>query len=183
MALWAGRATAAKEVVKLTSALVSIGADWCVLSTAGSSVIWRATEVGPGAIFCAVLLVGLLVPAIRRAYAVEREAAAHLRERAFADEALRTANVELARSNDALEAFAYAASHDLKQPLCHVAMFLGLLDDEYSDTLDAEARGYIAHALSGARRMSRLIDGMLRLSRSGERRGGKECRSRWPPYP
>lgn len=43
--------------------------------------------------------------------------------------------------------------------------FLGLLEDEYGDQLDDDARTYIGYAVDGARRMKHLINGLLAYSR------------------
>jgi PAS domain S-box-containing protein len=72
---------------------------------------------------------------------------------------------ELARSNKDLEQFAYAASHDLQEPLRMVTGYLKLLDDRYRDKLDQDARVFIHFAVDGASRMSQLITAILQFSR------------------
>jgi len=80
------------------------------------------------------------------------------------DELRRTAD-RLKQSNTELERFAYAASHDLQEPLRMVASYTGLLAEKYQDSLDEQAHKYIAFAVDGAVRMRALIDGLLAVSR------------------
>jgi len=72
---------------------------------------------------------------------------------------------ELERSNEALQQFAYIASHDLQEPLRMVSSYVDLLESEYGDQLDEEAREYMDFAVDGATRMKGMIDGLLSYSR------------------
>ena len=72
---------------------------------------------------------------------------------------------DLEASNERLEQFAYAASHDLQEPLRMVSSYLQLLDRRYGDELDEEATEYIEFAVDGADRMREMIDRLLRYSR------------------
>lgn len=71
----------------------------------------------------------------------------------------------LERSNRDLEQFAYAASHDMQEPLRMVSSFMRLLAADYGDQLDEKASEYIKYANDGAVRMKKLIDGLLAYSR------------------
>ena len=74
---------------------------------------------------------------------------------------------ELERSNAELERFAYAASHDLKEPLRMVTSYLELIERRYGHALDEDAEAFIEYAIDGAQRMRRMIDGLLTYSRIG----------------
>ncbi len=72
---------------------------------------------------------------------------------------------DLERSNSDLEQFAYAASHDLQEPLRTITSYIGLLRDRYSGVLDETALEFMVYAIDGAERMRSLIDDLLEYSR------------------
>jgi chemotaxis family two-component system sensor kinase Cph1 len=104
---------------------------------------------------------------------LEKEAVAELR-RVVVDvvlqhnEALKIVNTELSRSNVELDAFAYAASHDLKEPLRGMKNFSSLiLRDADPALLDHDNRYRLQSIVGMAQRMQELIDALLHYAHVG----------------
>ncbi|MEN6503996.1 MAG: PAS domain-containing protein, partial [Planctomycetaceae bacterium] len=102
------------------------------------------------------------VEQFRRSQAALQESRRHLQAQA----------VELTRSNQDLEEFAHVASHDLKEPLGVMTMYLALLRKKHAAALDEEARQFIGHAVDAVGRMGRLINDLLAYSRVGRKTEG-----------
>ncbi|MBM9604450.1 PAS domain S-box protein [Desulfopila inferna] len=77
----------------------------------------------------------------------------------------RRAAENLQRSNKELEQFAYAASHDLQEPLRSIVGFLQLLQHNYGDQLDEKGRQYVERVVAAGHRMQIMIRDLLSLSR------------------
>ena len=80
---------------------------------------------------------------------------------------------QLKKSNDDLESFAYATSHDLAEPLRTITSFLQLLQKK-EPHLQPESHDFINFAVTAAHRMRKLLDGLLIYSRVGKRKDGFE---------
>jgi len=76
--------------------------------------------------------------------------AAIIVERRQAEESLRRMNVDLTQ-------FAYAASHDLQEPLRMVMTYTQLLARENKGRLDPQSEQFVAYAVQGAQRMEVLL--------------------------
>jgi signal transduction histidine kinase len=72
---------------------------------------------------------------------------------------------ELKYKNQELEAFSYSVSHDLRAPLRSIDGFSQALLEDYGESLDETAQGYLHRIKMAAGRMSELIEDMLQLSR------------------
>jgi len=90
---------------------------------------------------------------------------AEVAERTRAEQALERSNRVILQSNRELQDFAYAASHDLQEPLRKISSFADLLISDYTDRLDDDGRHLIARMQDAALRMSRLIGDLLSFSR------------------
>ncbi len=82
-------------------------------------------------------------------------------------EELLKSNEALRLSNEDLNQFAYAASHDLQEPLRMVALYCELLQKKYGDRLDQQADRFISFAVNGARHMEMLLKDLLAYSQAG----------------
>ncbi|CAA7625587.1 ATP-binding protein [Magnetospirillum sp. UT-4] len=74
---------------------------------------------------------------------------------------------DLARSNADLEHFAYAASHDLREPLRMISSYLGLLERRESHHLSEEGLEFLGYAKNGAVRLNDMISALLDYARIG----------------
>ena len=90
-------------------------------------------------------------------------------ERKKAEEKNRLYLAQLERSNRELQDFAFAASHDLQEPLRKIQSFGDLLVAEFSDAISEEGRDFLVRMQTAASRMRTLIDSLLAYSRVNTR--------------
>ncbi len=89
---------------------------------------------------------------------------------------LEASQKKILRSNSALEEFAYAASHDLKQPLRNITSFSKLLERNLKkrDVLDEASLEFLNFIQDGGKNMDSLITDLMNYSKisssSGEKR-------------
>lgn len=76
-------------------------------------------------------------------------------------------NVELERSNNELDSFAYAASHDLKEPLRGIHNYAGIIMRDDGDRLTDQSRARMQTILRLTQRSEDLINSLLHYSQIG----------------
>lgn len=81
--------------------------------------------------------------------------------------AQKTTEEALRRSNEDLEQFAWAASHDLQEPLRTVSIYSQLLSQRYGDQ-GGEAEKFARYIVGAAKHMDHLLKGILEYSRAGD---------------
>jgi PAS domain S-box-containing protein len=72
---------------------------------------------------------------------------------------------KLEKSNQALQDFAFIASHDMKEPLRKVISFGNLLRRKYGESLGQSGNDYLDRMLHATERMRSLLTGLLDYSR------------------
>lgn len=77
---------------------------------------------------------------------------------------LEEANELLAQSNDELEQFANAASHDLKEPLRKIRTFNQLVKKESYDILSDRSKNHLDKSSESAERMAAFLDALLQYT-------------------
>jgi PAS domain S-box-containing protein len=77
------------------------------------------------------------------------------------------AELHIEALNQELEAFSYSVAHDLRAPLRIIDGYSDILQEEYFNNIDDEARRLIGVVKSNTRQMGQLIDDLLNFSRLG----------------
>jgi PAS domain S-box-containing protein len=73
---------------------------------------------------------------------------------------------ELARSNEELQQFTYAAAHDLREPVRTVRSFTELLELEHANELQGNGRQLLSYVSNAARRMEELVDALFQYGQA-----------------
>jgi PAS domain S-box-containing protein len=73
----------------------------------------------------------------------------------------------LIRANAALEQFAYAATHDLQEPLRTIGIYAQLLLRSERERLSPDGQEYLAYITSSVLRMDHLVKNLLAYARTG----------------
>ena len=143
------------------------------------------------ALLLAVLSVGTMLLMRRFADDLGRSQGALRRLNAELEERVRERTAELARTNEEIQRFAYIVSHDLRSPLVNVMGFTseleqslgalrrqlgdadanrpGTVPKETRDAIESDIPEAIGFIRSSSKKMDRLINAILQLSRQGRR--------------
>jgi PAS domain S-box-containing protein len=83
---------------------------------------------------------------------------------------------QLQQSNQALEDFAFMASHDLRAPIRKVQAFTGQLTQRAADRMGPQERDYLKRIENASNQMQNMLDGLLAYSRiSGRGKPPQDC--------
>ncbi len=77
--------------------------------------------------------------------------------------------MQLELANKELESFSYSVSHDLRAPLRAIRGYTKILQEDYSASLEEEAKKMMYSVAGNAERMSQLIDDLLAFSKMGKK--------------
>ena len=80
---------------------------------------------------------------------------------------LQEQNLMLTRKNKELDEFTYIASHDLQEPIRNLLSYGTLLRQDLGDDLPQDAADDLYYITDSAKRMKRLVEDLLALSRAG----------------
>jgi len=124
---------------------------------------WRSPNGAGGTAWKDVTLQEVVLKGRPRIVATAADITAHKE----AQQALTEQGAALARSNAELEQFAYAASHDLRQPLRMITSYAALLERRLGGGATPEAVEFLGYVRDGALCMEQMLSSLLDYARVG----------------
>ena len=94
--------------------------------------------------------------------------------RKVAEQKMKAYLQSLEKSNAELDKFAYVVSHDLKAPLRAIGNLTGCIEEDFSDTLPADALNHFNTIKNRVSRMEGLINGILDYAKANKNSGNTE---------
>jgi PAS domain S-box-containing protein len=91
-----------------------------------------------------------------------------LTERKLAEDQLVRYSLKLESQNKELQQFAYAAAHDMKEPLRKVQFYYSAIMEEGVESLSEKQRVHLDRSLNAVVRMQRLIEDLLLFTKTAE---------------
>ncbi|MBX2907473.1 MAG: PAS domain S-box protein [Taibaiella sp.] len=88
-----------------------------------------------------------------------------LTDKKIADDKLMEYSSRLEFQNRELEQFAYAASHDMKEPLRKIHLYHSYISENKNNILDDKSKDYLLRSINAVKRMNTLIEDLLSYSR------------------
>ena len=98
-----------------------------------------------------------------------------IEERKKAEEAMNELNQNLKDANQEMRDFVYIASHDLREPLRKITAFGTILEKSLKDKLTADDAENIGFMIDGAKRLTKMIDGLLAYAKISSRIQPPQC--------
>lgn len=92
-------------------------------------------------------------------------------ERKRAQRQLQTYADELEASNRHLQSFAHTLAHEVRSPLTVVSGSLQIIQQNYSEKIDADTMGLVENSLTAISGMTELVESLLEFSQASEAEG------------
>lgn len=89
-----------------------------------------------------------------------------LSEKKIAEDQIKKYAADLEFQNKELEQFAYAASHDLREPIRKIYFYNSYIEENFSPSLNERGKDYISRSLNACKRMQQLIEDLLSYTKT-----------------
>jgi signal transduction histidine kinase len=100
---------------------------------------------------------------------LERKVYERTLEIKHANDILEQKNIELQHRNEELNSFTFIASHDLKEPLRKIELYLDRMNENYEPNLSAKGRDYLSKLGQTTVRMQELLNAIFTYAQTDEK--------------